>query len=60
MSKSTKRVKPTTSYTLDADIAQWIREEAARRRVTASWLINEWGHEKRAQQQKEEQMREEK
>jgi hypothetical protein len=35
-----KRIKPTVTVTLDSDVAEWLRSEAARNRCTTSNFVN--------------------
>jgi len=35
-----KRIKPTVTVTLDSDVVEWLRSEAARNRCTTSNFVN--------------------
>lgn len=36
-----KRKKPTVTVTLDSDVVQWLKEEAARNRCNSSQFVNQ-------------------
>jgi hypothetical protein len=52
----TKRIKPTVTVTLDSDVVEWLRSEAAKNRCTTSSFVNKSFAEKMEQEQAEKKM----